>query len=86
MRTQEAVERLIDVHDAVCADSVCAHQPAQLDERPVRIVVPTQTNKQGAMAARSARTSSSEENARSTDEEDHLLKKRCIERQWKNTI
>ena len=42
-----------------------------------------------AMAARSARTSSSEEDAeedaRSTDEEDRLLTKRCIKRQWKNT-
>ena len=40
-----------------------------------------------AMAARSARTSSSEEHAeedvRSTDEEDRLLTNRCIERQWK---
>ena len=34
-----------------------------------------------AMAARSARTSSSEEDARSTDEEDRLLTERCIERQ-----
>ena len=41
-----------------------------------------------AMATHSARTSSSEEDAeeesRSTDEEDRLLTKRCIERQWKN--
>ena len=38
-----------------------------------------------AMAARSARKSSSEEDARSSDEEDRSLTKRCIERQWKNT-
>ena len=42
-----------------------------------------------AMAARSARTSSSEEDAeedaRSTNEQDRLLTERCIERQWKNT-
>ena len=37
-----------------------------------------------AMAARSARTSSSEGDARSTDEEDRLLTKRCVERQCKN--
>ena len=40
-----------------------------------------------AMAGRSARTSSSEEDAeddaRSTDEEDRLLTKRCIKREWK---
>ena len=42
-----------------------------------------------AMAASSARMSSSEqdaeEDARSTDEEDRLLTKRCIKRKWKNT-
>ena len=37
-----------------------------------------------AMAARSTRTSSSEEDAKSTDEEDRLLAKRCIEWQWKD--
>ena len=36
-----------------------------------------------AMAARSARTR--EEESRSTEEEERLLTKRCIERQWKNT-
>ena len=30
---------LVDVHDAVHADCVCAHQPAQLDEQPVRVGV-----------------------------------------------
>ena len=34
-----------------------------------------------AMAARSARTSSSEEDGRSTVNDDHLLTKRCIEKQ-----
>ena len=38
-----------------------------------------------AVAARSARTSSREEESRSTDEEERLLTKRCIEEQWKNT-
>ena len=38
-----------------------------------------------AMAARSVRTSSSEEDARSTDEEDRLLRKRYVKRQWKST-
>ena len=28
---------LVDVHDAVCADSVLVHQPAQLDEQPVLV-------------------------------------------------
>ena len=39
MHRQEAAGRLVDVHGAVCADNVCAHQPAQLDEQPVRIGV-----------------------------------------------
>ena len=38
-----------------------------------------------AMAARSIRMSSSEEGSRSTEEEERLLKTRCIERPWKNT-
>ena len=38
-----------------------------------------------AMAASSVRTSSSEEDSGSTDEEDGLLTKRCIKRQWKIT-
>ena len=38
-----------------------------------------------AMAARWARTSSSEETSRSTDDEERLLTKRSIEGQWKNT-
>ena len=28
---------LVDVHDAICADCVLVHQPAQLDEEPVRL-------------------------------------------------
>ena len=39
MHRQEAAGRLVDVHDAVCADSVRARQPAQLDEQPVRVGV-----------------------------------------------
>ena len=167
--------RVHDLHQrvrgAVCADSVCAHQPAQLDEQPVRVCVLllrvwssfsgtghrtpvlaqaldlTQTPLHApssscpplfqhveepvaddgvavdfgafcraadglvfnefsggtgsadvgeivcgqlgptdkAMAASSARTSSSEEDARSADKEDRLLTKRCIE-QWKKQI
>ena len=37
MHRQEAARRLVDVHDAVCADSVLVHEPAQLDEEPVRV-------------------------------------------------
>ena len=36
---QEAAGRLVDVHDAVCADSVLVHEPAQFDEEPVRVAV-----------------------------------------------
>ena len=39
MHREEAAGRLVDVHDAVCADSVLVHQPAQLDEEPVRVGV-----------------------------------------------
>ena len=39
LHRQEAAGRLVDVHDAVCADSVRAHQPAQLDEQKVRVGV-----------------------------------------------
>ena len=39
MHRQEAAGRLVDVHDAVCADSVLVHQPAELDEEPVRVGV-----------------------------------------------
>ena len=39
MHWQEAAGRLIDVHDAVCADSVLVHRPAQLDGQPVRVGV-----------------------------------------------
>ena len=39
MHPQEAAGCLIDVHDAVCADSVLVHQPAQLEEEPVRFGV-----------------------------------------------
>ena len=34
---QEAAGRLVDVHDAVCADCVLVHEPTQLDEQPVRV-------------------------------------------------
>ena len=34
---EEAARGLADVHDAVCADSVLVHEPAQLDEEPVRV-------------------------------------------------
>ena len=37
--TQELAGGLVDVRDAVCADSVLVHQPAQLDEEPVRVCV-----------------------------------------------
>ena len=30
---------LVDVHDAVCTGSVLVHEPAQLDEQPVRVGV-----------------------------------------------
>ena len=36
---EEAARSLVDVHDAVCADSVLVHQLAQLDEQPVRVAV-----------------------------------------------
>ena len=39
MHRQEAARGFFDVHDAVCADSVLFHQPAQLDEEPVRVGV-----------------------------------------------
>ena len=39
MHRQEAAGGLVDVHDAVCADAAGAHQPAQLDEEPVRVGV-----------------------------------------------
>ena len=39
MHGQEAARGLVDVHDTVCADSVLVHQPAQLDEQPVRVGV-----------------------------------------------
>ena len=37
MHREEAARGLVDVHDAVCADSVLVHEPAQLDEEPVRV-------------------------------------------------
>ena len=37
MHQQEAARRLVNVHDAVCADNVLVHEPAQLDEQPVRV-------------------------------------------------
>ena len=39
MHQEEEAGRLVDVHDAVCADSVLLHQPAQLDEEPMRVGV-----------------------------------------------
>ena len=39
LHREEPARRLVDVHDAVCADSVLVHQPAQLDEEPVRFGV-----------------------------------------------
>ena len=30
---------LVDVHHAICADAICAHEPAQLDEEPIRVGV-----------------------------------------------
>ena len=38
-RRQEAAGRLLDVHDAVCADAIGAQQPTQLDEEPMRVGV-----------------------------------------------
>ena len=32
LHRQEAAGGLVDVHDAVCADAIGAHKPAQLDE------------------------------------------------------
>ena len=37
MHREEAARGLVNVHDAVCADSVLVHEPAQLDEQPVRV-------------------------------------------------
>ena len=37
MHLQEAARSLVDVHDAVCADCVLIHEPAQFDEQPVRV-------------------------------------------------
>ena len=37
MHREEATGGLVDVHEAVCADCVLVHQPAQLDEQPVRV-------------------------------------------------
>ena len=39
MHWQEAAGRLVDVHDAVCADNVLVYQPAPLDEQPVHVGV-----------------------------------------------
>ena len=39
MHREETARGLVDVHDAVCADSVLVHEPAQLDEEPVRVGV-----------------------------------------------
>ena len=37
MHWQEATAGLVDVHEAVCADAIGPHQPAQLDDQPVRV-------------------------------------------------
>ena len=37
-RQEAARGVVVDVHDAVCADCVLVHEPAQLDEQPVRVV------------------------------------------------
>ena len=37
MHREEAARGLVNVHDAVCADSVLVHEPAELDEEPVRV-------------------------------------------------
>ena len=37
MHREEPAGCLVDVHDSICADSVLVHQPAQLDEQPVRV-------------------------------------------------
>ena len=39
MHREEAARGLVNVHDVVCADSVLVHEPAQLDEQPVRVGV-----------------------------------------------
>ena len=39
MHREETARGLVDVHDAVCADSVLVHEPAQRDEQPVRVGV-----------------------------------------------
>ena len=39
MHGQEAARGLVDVDDAICADCVLVHEPAQLDEEPVRVGV-----------------------------------------------
>ena len=37
MHREETGRGLVDVHDAVCTDSVLVHETAQLDEEPVRV-------------------------------------------------
>ena len=37
MHWEKTARRLINVDDAVCANSVIVHEPAQLDEEPVRV-------------------------------------------------
>ena len=39
LHREEAAGRLVHVHDAVCADSVLVHEPAELDEESVRVGV-----------------------------------------------
>ena len=39
MHREEAARGLVNVHDAVCADAIGAHLPAQFDEEPLRVGV-----------------------------------------------
>ena len=39
MHREKAARGLVDVHDAVCADSVLVHEPAELDEEAMRVGV-----------------------------------------------
>ena len=37
MHREKAARGLVNVHDAVCADSVLVHEPAELDEEAMRV-------------------------------------------------
>ena len=37
MHREKAARGLVNVDDAVCADCVLVHEPAELDEQPVRV-------------------------------------------------